>query len=110
MTAVFFVLSSPVIMPDASFGVLIGTAHSVHIRQYQTLWRAKIYQVIQLALLRAAVDAPLDIVLIDGANSSLDLKGEAEAEYGRRGLLLPPWGASRSGFERSTTDVRRMAG
>ena len=91
MTPFFFVVSCPVRVPGGAFGVMTGTADSIHIRLFSSLWRARSHHMMQLATLRAAVDAPLDIALIDGVNDYQSLRCAAESEYCRRGLPLPSW-------------------
>jgi hypothetical protein len=89
MTPFLFILSCPIQVPGGGFGVMTGTADSVDIRLFASLWRARGHHMVQLASLRAAVDAPLDVALIEGVSDYQSLKHAAENEYGRRGLPLP---------------------
>jgi hypothetical protein len=89
MTTILFILSCPVRMPNGAFGVMTGTATNAHFRQFSTLWRARFRHALLLITLRAAVDAPLDLVLIDGESDYKRLKVRFDREYERRRLPLP---------------------
>jgi hypothetical protein len=91
MAPIFFVLSSPVRLPDGTFGVVSGTPEGLTLTQFRTRWRAKLDHVMQLAMLRTAVDMPLDTVSVDGAGDYQTVIRSVELEYGLRGLPLPAW-------------------
>jgi hypothetical protein len=88
MTTILFILSCPVRMPNGAFGVMTGTATSAHLRQFSTLWRARFRYALLLMMLRA-VDAPFDLVLIDGEADHTRLKAGFDHEYECRGLPPP---------------------
>jgi hypothetical protein len=89
MTMVLFILSCPVRLPNGAFGVMTGTATSANLRQFSTMWRARCRHALLLMMLRAAVDAPFDLVLIDGEVDYTRLKARFDHEYECRGLPPP---------------------
>jgi hypothetical protein len=89
MTTILFILSCPVRMPDGAFGLMTGTATSAHLGQFSTMRRARFHHALLLMMLRAAVDTPFDLVLIDGEADYTRLKTRFDHEYECSGLPPP---------------------
>ena len=76
-------------MPNGTFfGVMTGTATSAHLRQFSTLWRARFRYALLLMMLRA-VDAPFDLVLIDGEADYTRLKAGSTTSTNAGGYRRP---------------------
>ena len=86
MPAILFVLSCPVRLQDGAFGVITGTETSVWIRRFRSRWWAKCHHALLVSTMRAVVDAPVDLVLIDGVADLPAMQSRIRLEYERRGL------------------------
>ena len=88
MPATFFILSCPVSLPDGAYGVMVGTETGARIRRFSARRWARCYHALLLVMARAAVEAPFDLVVIDGVFDFAALQTSVECEYAQRGLAV----------------------
>ncbi len=86
MPATFFILSSPVLLPDGGYGVMVGTGTGARTRRFSARRWARCYHALLLVMVRAAIEAPIDVVVIDDVADFPALQSRVACEYAQRGL------------------------
>jgi hypothetical protein len=90
MADLFTILSTPVQMRDGTFAVVIGTVAGIEVKEFATLREAKTHYRMLVACLRMVIEAPLELVIIDGETEYLPLRVKFDEEYKRRVHARPP--------------------
>jgi hypothetical protein len=89
MAHLFAILSTPVRIREGVFAVVIGTNAGIEVREFASLREATTRYRLLVTCFRMAVEAPIELVVIDGETEYLALRERFDAEYDRRALLPP---------------------
>lgn len=89
MACLFAILSTPVRLREGAFAVVIGTIAGIEVKQFATLREARNHYRLLVTCLRMAVEAPLEIVVVDGETEYLSLREKFDKEYEQRIRLQP---------------------
>jgi hypothetical protein len=89
MACLFAILSTPVCLREGAFAVVIGTIAGIEVKQFATLREARNHYRLLVTCLRMAVEAPLELVIIDGETEYLSLREKFDKEYEQRVHVHP---------------------
>ena len=89
MAHLFAILSTPVRIREGVFAVLIGTNAGIEVKEFASLREATTRYRLLVTCFRMAVEAPIELLVIDGETEYLALREKFDAEYDRRALVPP---------------------
>jgi len=90
----FAILSHPVRVREGAFAILIGSNAGIEVKEFASLRQATMRYRLLLACFRMAIDAPLELVIVDSETEYLPLRRKFDAEYMRRAMASPRLTAS----------------
>ena len=89
MAHLFAILSTPVRIREGVFAVLIGSNSGIEVREFASLREATTRYRLLVTCFRMAVEAPIELVVVDGETEYLALRSKFDAEYNARALMPP---------------------
>jgi hypothetical protein len=90
MAHLFAILSHPVRVREGAFAVVIGSNSGVEVKEFASLREATNRYRLLVTCFRMAIEAPIELVIIDGETEYLSLRRKFDAEYARRTVAMPP--------------------
>lgn len=89
MTHLFAILSTPVRVREGVFAVVIGTNAGIEMREFVSLREATTRYRLLVTCFRMAVEAPIELVVVDGETEYPALRRRFDAEYDQRAMMSP---------------------